>query len=366
MDFLLRERLGKILDNCKVDYFVIANSSGQDPNFRYLTRFRSGIFENDLLIGSRKGIVLYTSELEYQTALSQKLEGMKVVKVSGRNVKEVERGIKRVLGGKVVGINGGFLNVSKYVEIRKKYKPKKVIDISSSFSSARLVKDAYEIESIEKAASITRRALELIPRYFKEGITELELAKRFDELSASLGSERPSFTTIVCFGKNAALPHHMPDSTRLKKGDFVLIDAGATVNGYCSDMTRTFVFDRDKRLEKEKEMMEIVKRAQELAIEKMRPGVIGSEVDKAARNYIDSALNGKYKGTFIHSLGHSVGLEVHDGFRLSQDAKVVLKENMVFTAEPGVYVPGFGGVRIEDDVLITRKGPVLLGRGELG
>ncbi|MEM0147306.1 MAG: Xaa-Pro peptidase family protein [Candidatus Micrarchaeaceae archaeon] len=353
--------------DCKgIDKFVIANASTQDPNFRYLTRFRSGIFEDDILIVERNKVKLITSELEYATAVSQRLIGMQVSKVDKRNQKEVKEALKKELQGKRIGINGAFMPAGTYLKLRREYKPAHILDASECFAKARLVKDKEEIASIDQAARITGKAMQRIGRYFKEGITELELARIFDRLSEELGSEKPSFDTIVCFGKNAALPHHMPDGTRLRNGDIVLIDAGATANGYCSDMTRTFIFGKDKRIKQESEMMQIVKEAQRRAISEMKPGATGSDVDKAARSYIDSALGGKYKGTFIHSLGHSVGLEVHDGYGLYPGSKTVLKEGMIFTAEPGVYVVGFGGVRIEDDVLITRHGNVLLGKGELG
>ncbi len=367
MDPELRKRLSKIFENCKnVDLLLLNNTEEQDPNFRYLTRFKSGVFEDDFLIAKREGIELLTSELEYETAVAQRLEGMKIRKLTRANEKEIRKEMSEELKGKRIGINGRFMPVSTYLKLRKDYKPKKIVDASDCFAKARLVKSKEEIKAIDKAASITRKALQKIQKYFKKGITEKELAKKFDEISADLGSERPSFNTIVSFGKNAALPHHMPDDTKLKNGDMLLIDAGAVVDGYCSDMTRTFVFGRDSRYEKEQEIINVVKKAQELAIEKMKQGTLGSEVDKAARDYIDIAQGGRYKGTFIHSLGHSVGIEVHDGFALYPNSKVVLKEGMIFTAEPGVYVVGFGGARIEDDVLITKEGPRLLGRGELG
>ncbi|MGC8547713.1 MAG: M24 family metallopeptidase [Candidatus Micrarchaeia archaeon] len=367
MDAELKRRLSSIFSNCKnTDALLLVNTEQQDPNFRYLTRFKSGVFEDDMLIAKRNGIELFTSELEYETAMQQKLEGMKIIKIDKRNEETVRKTLGNELRGKVIGINGNFMPAGAYLRTRKKYKPKKIFDASECFAKARLVKSEEEIRAIDKAASITRKALQKIPKYFKEGMTELQLSKKFDELSAELGSEKPSFDSIVSFGKNAALPHHMPDNTRLKRGDIVLIDVGAVVQGYCSDMTRTFIFGKDQRYSREKEIFEVVKKAQELAIQSMKPGAKGSDVDKAARAYIDSVYNGKYKGTFIHSLGHSVGLEVHDGYALYPGSKVVLKEGMVFTAEPGVYIVGFGGARIEDDVLITKEGPRLLGRGELG
>jgi Xaa-Pro aminopeptidase len=204
----------------------------------------------------------------------------------------------------------------------------------------------------------------LIQKEFKEGMTEMELAARFDSISASLGSEGPSFKTIVCFGANAALPHHSPDRTRLRYGDFILIDAGAKVQNYCSDITRTSIFGTDKSripdCEKKQEMLRIVKDAQLAALRKIAPGVTGLTIHMEAQRTIDTAANGRYKGTFIHALGHSLGIEVHDGPGFSPGAKQELEPGMVITNEPGIYVEGFGGVRIEDDILVTEKGAEVL------
>jgi Xaa-Pro dipeptidase len=173
----------------------------------------------------------------------------------------------------------------------------------------------------------------------------------------SLGASGTSFDTIVSFGKNAALPHHSPDKTRLRKGELILIDAGAKDSNYCSDITRTFAFG--KIGEGQKEMIDVVKEAQRMAIGAIRQGRDGREIHSLAENYLNETRGGKYKGRFIHALGHSVGLEVHDGPGFSKQ-KNILKPGMVITVEPGVYVPGFGGVRFEDDVLITEKGSEVL------
>ena len=352
----LREKLNRVFDSCKgVDRIVLVNTSEKDPNFTYLTGFKGGLFEESILLADRKGLTLFTSSLEYETALQQGFSGLRIVKPD--DVEAAKALLAGALKGKRIGINGSFLPYSKFMSLKKKFGPKKITDVSDSFLKARLVKGAVELESIREAARITKTAQERILRSLKVGITERGVARIFDDISEDLGSERPSFETIVCFGKNASLPHHMPDKTKLKQGDFVLIDAGATVNNYCSDMTRTSIFGSSgKGLKEKREVLRVVKEAQRRAIKGIKPGMAGSEVDGIARKYLDTVDGGKYKGRFIHALGHSVGIEVHDGEGFSPGSKLILRENMVITAEPGVYIPGFGGARFEDDILITKKG----------
>ncbi|MDE1768393.1 MAG: aminopeptidase P family protein [Candidatus Micrarchaeota archaeon] len=324
-----------------------------------MTGFSSGLFEGNSLIIGRKGIELFTNSLEYEDAMKQRGAGLKVTKVvSSRQLKGL---LAKAIKGKVIGINEGFLPASLYNRIRKTYKPRKIIDASEAFSKARSVKDQAEAANIKRAARITKTAMSMIKTKLKIGITEKQIAAEFDYISGTLGSEGPSFSTIVCFGRNASIPHHMPDNTKLKEGDFVLIDAGARFRNYCSDITRTFIFrGKAKANAREQEMYNVVKEAQRIAISMIKEGTVASKVDKAARDYIDGFAKGRYKGRFIHSLGHSLGIEVHDGDGLYPGNNQRLKAGMVVTVEPGVYVPGFGGVRIEDDVLVGKKNAIIL------
>ncbi len=352
-------RLNKLFRNLKgVEAILLANDNGFDPNFRYLAAFRSGLFEGSILVATRKKLFLITSSLEYQTAMDQKTRLMTVIGSAG-GIEATRKKLKKLITGKRLGINAGMLPVASYKRIMQRYKPKKMVDVSAALLKTRLTKDGSEIGAIRKAAKVTKTAMRNIQAYFKEGVTELELAARFDFMQMSLGASGPSFDTIVCFGKNASQPHHSPDGTRLRKGDFILIDAGAKVENYCSDITRTFVFG-GRASEKQKEMIDVVAGAQKAAIAAVRPGIDGREIHKIAADFINKAHGGRYNGTFIHALGHSVGLEVHDGPGFSPGEKNILAPGMVITAEPGVYIPGFGGVRFEDDVLITRNGHKVL------
>jgi Xaa-Pro dipeptidase len=340
-----------------VDALLIMNTGTADPNFHYLTGFTSGLFEDSVLVATPSKLYLITSQLEYQTAMGKKTPLMHIIN-SGYDGKPAKRWLLKLVKGKKIGINGSFLPTNTYKRLKNRYKPKKMVDVSGDLLKARMIKGEDEIRKIRKAAKITKGSMKSIQKYFKKGVTELQIAAQFDFLQMSLGASGPSFDTIVCFGKNAALPHHSPDKTRLRKGDFVLIDAGAKVENYCSDITRTFIFGSAGN-EKQKEMLETVRKAQKEAISAIRPSKNGKEIHAIAENIINNAYSGKFKGRFIHSLGHSLGLEVHDGPGFSRQSNK-LKPGMVITAEPGIYITGFGGVRIEDDIVITQSGCKIL------
>ncbi|MCL5037764.1 MAG: aminopeptidase P family protein, partial [Chloroflexi bacterium] len=183
------------------------------------------------------------------------------------------------------------------------------------------------------------------------GITEKETAARIHYLIESGGGESPAFESIVAFGAGAAMPHYRPGNVKLKKNDIVLIDMGSRLNGYCSDMTRTILIGDPGG--KAKEIYRIVFKAQAEALKSIRPGVKGSDVDLVARKIIADA---GYGGNYTHNLGHGIGIAVHEGPSLSPMYDKVLKPGMLVTVEPGIYIEGFGGVRIEDLVLVTEKG----------
>jgi Xaa-Pro aminopeptidase len=172
-----------------------------------------------------------------------------------------------------------------------------------------------------------------------------------EDLCKKYGSEKPSFDTIVLFGPNSALPHGRPSDRKLKKGDWILFDFGCTVRGFCSDMTRTIVFG--KAGDRQKQIYSIVLAAQGKAKQKIRPGIQACEIDMYARTVIDKA---GYGDTFGHATGHGVGLQIHESPRLFKNNTTTLVPDMVVTVEPGIYISGFGGVRIEDMVVVTKKG----------
>ncbi|MDE1871242.1 MAG: aminopeptidase P family protein [Candidatus Micrarchaeota archaeon] len=350
-------RIRGIFGKTDADAIIITNTDRQDSNFSYLTGFTSGVFEGTVLIVTRKGMVLPVSRLEYETAIEQRPREMQVVMIESRA--QLAGIIKRHVKSKSIGINGSFLPYKSYMNL-KKLGPGRITDVSHAFYEARSVKDASELKNITEANRIVKRAIEEAKKSLREGITEREFAGILDFTMMKLGASGAAFSTIVAFDRNAALPHHMPNGTRLRKNCIVLVDAGAKYNNYCSDITRTFVFRPDKKSGKYRKFLEmygIVKESQRIACGIIKDGVMGSRAHNSVAEYIDGALKGRYKGRFIHSLGHAIGIDVHDpGPGLYANSKERLKANMVVSNEPGIYVVGFGGVRIEDDVIVTKTG----------
>lgn len=225
----------------------------------------------------------------------------------------------------------------------------KLVDSGKAFERAMSIKQDYEIENIKKACEITDKAfLNLLPR-IKEGMSENEVAAELEYLMRCLGASGTSFATIVAFGKNSSVPHHETAHDRLKFGDVVLIDYGCKVNGYCSDCTRTFLFGDDGKHGEFKTAYEKVLTAHMLVKEKVTQGFTGKQADAVARDYLKEHGLDKY---FTHSLGHGIGLNIHEYPLLSPKSESVLENGMVFSDEPGVYFEGDFGIRIEDTITL--------------
>jgi len=362
----LQKRLEKLFEGGNFDAILLYNTEERDSNFLYLTGFRSGVFEYTPLVATRDSVHVFASQLEYDTAISQAGKGGAIEVHHFDREKDFKSKIGKMLKGKVVGVDYSFLPYSEFRRLKKISGAKRFVDVSKAFGEARAVKDKTELALMKKAIDITRYAFENVEESFARGMSEVELAGKFEYLLRERGAEGLAFSTIVSFGSNAALPHHMPDQTKLRENEFVLIDAGAKYGNYCADMTRTFIFRPDvhsTKYKKMKEIIEVVERAHDGAIELMHEGEIAKNVHEYAANFIDSFGRHQYKGTFIHSLGHSIGIDVHDGFGgigIYPGSKTVLKRGMVFSDEPGIYITGFGGARIEDDILIGKKKGIML------
>jgi Xaa-Pro dipeptidase len=356
MDTMVHNRAGK--------FFAIAGKSGAaalvlvngeapnlDPTFFYFTGLRSGLFEGCYAVLFPDGKVdLVVSTLEEQSARESGLN-LRVFRSSderGRLLDEALRGVG------VIGINSAGLLTSDYLYLHERFKDRKLVDLSKYIETCRGVKDANEIEQLRKSADIASNAFYDIRGLIKEGKKETELAADINYLLLKGGASSTSFDTICAFGKNSAEPHYSPSAGALRREEIVLCDYGAIYNRYCSDITRTFVFRSDS--DKYKDMYSTVFEAQKAAFGMIRVGAKGSDVHNAALRVID----GKYNGRFIHGLGHSIGVAVHDGLRMGPGSDLVLEKNMVLTVEPGVYIPGYGGVRIEDDIVVKEEGFELL------
>ena len=223
--------------------------------------------------------------------------------------------------------------------------------VSVSLRTLRLIKDERELESLWQASKIADGAFERLLKEIKAGMTEKELAARLEYYMRSLGSEGVSFDTIVASGHRSALPHGAPTDKVVEVGDFVTLDFGAMYNGYHSDTTRTIVMGMANSWHRE--IYTVVQEAQYRGMKAAKPGITGKELDAEIRDYIESRGYGRY---FTHGLGHGVGLEIHELPNINSKGDIPLQEGMVFSIEPGIYIQGRGGVRIEDTVVLTREG----------
>jgi len=222
---------------------------------------------------------------------------------------------------------------------------------SAPVDDARMCKDAEEIALMRASSRMNDEAIVRTMADIREGMSEIELQDTYIRHAKAVGGNGGSFHPITCFGANCAEPHHDNDETRLKKGDAVILDVGLMYNRYCSDMTRTVFFG--EATDEEKKVYDIVRRANEAGRAAVRPGVPMCEFDRAARKVIEDAGYGKY---FIHRTGHGIGLEVHEHPDNSATSRIIAKPGMCFSVEPGIYLPGKFGVRIEDLVVVTEDG----------
>lgn len=243
-----------------------------------------------------------------------------------------------------------FVTYDAYMALQNKLTAVELFSLNQLAQKLRKVKDDYEIECIRKAAVIADDAFKNLLTMVHAGMTEKQVARMLEDEMIRLGSERVAFPTISASGPNGSLPHAIPSDRVIEEGDLLTLDFGARVNGYVSDMTRTIGFG--KISPELRELYERVKTAQQMALDVIHPGMRGSDVDKVARDYLEE----RYPGAFGHSLGHGVGLQVHEYPRLSTASDDILAVGNAVTVEPGVYIPGLGGCRIEDTVIVTEDG----------
>ena len=252
---------------------------------------------------------------------------------------------------KNVGFEGHSLSHRDWTELGRL----NLTDADDPIGRLRWVKDESELAAIREAVKIADLAYEHISAFLELGMAEREVATELDCLIRKAGAEREAFDPLVATGPRSALPHGKPTERKISEGELVLLDFGAKWHGYHSDITRTVVLGRADS--KQQEIYDIVLEAQHAGIAAIRSGIAGGEVDAAARKVIVDAGYGEYFG---HGLGHGLGLDVHDGRMLAKSSEIFLEAGMVVTVEPGIYIPEWGGIRIEDDVLVTESGSEVL------
>ncbi len=333
----MKERFLKgkeVLKRYDADAFFSPNK----VNIRYFT----GLDAEGFLLLAQDKIYLFLSPL--YCMLEQNLEFAE--KIVCENIKAIKQKIKET-GVEKIAYDNGELSVALYEDLKQNFE---MIGVKDEVRKIRMIKDEEEIKKIKRAASIARNAFMNVFPYVKPGRTEKEIA---DELSYQIrkcGADREAFPPIVASGVNTAIPHFTPSDKRIEDGDFVVIDFGACADGYNSDCTYTLLMGR--KTEEKREVYNAVFYAQIHAIEAAYSGVKASDVDKKARDYLRKLNYDRY---FIHSTGHGIGLQVHELPNISSQSDTIIEDNMVFTVEPGVYIPGKFGVRLEQMIRINGK-----------
>ena len=255
-----------------------------------------------------------------------------------------------------LGFETDLVTYESYRRHSEKLAGVQLIQVKNITEKLRMIKDEQEIDIIRRSVDIVDRAWAELVQQIKPGITEKEVALELEFLMRRQGAEGRAFDFIVASGERGALPHGVAADKQILSGEAVTVDCGAVYQGYHSDMTRNFIFGQPNQ--KQLEIYQIVLEAQLAGLEAVRPGVPAAEVDKAARDVIKKYGYGDYFG---HGTGHGVGLAIHEGPRVSfQEKELLLEPGMVITVEPGIYLPGWGGIRIEDTVLVTAAGYQIL------
>jgi len=307
------------------------------------------------LLVSEAGAEFFTDS-RYSEAANKKIRSMPVYEISQSAFKHVAERLKRMKIRRL-GFEESDLSYQSFCMLASAVGENKLRPTSGVVERLRLIKDEAEVACIRRAARISASGLKYIHHLLLEGAQEREIAIELELFFSLNGAEKAAFPTIVAFGRHSSMPHHRNSRYRLKPGNPILIDFGARFEGYNSDLTRTATLHTIPH--RFKEIYQIVLEAQLKAIEKIRPGAKLCRIDEAARGCIAGFGYGK---NFRHGLGHGLGLEVHEGPILKQGSPDYCRKGMVFTVEPGIYLPGWGGVRIEDDVLVTVKGCEVLTR----
>jgi Xaa-Pro aminopeptidase len=342
----LKQRINKlttILNEHQIDAAIISEKN----NIRYYSGFTS---EDAILLIHKSACYLITDFRYIEQAQLQSPE-FNIVDAPGPKTGPFIRKACMELGAKRICFDGDTISYSTYISFKEALLPLELIPDKGIPSGLRLLKTEEEINHIRNAAALADKGFQHILNYIRPGVSEKEIALELELFLRNNGSEGLAFPIIAASGKNGALPHAEPTNKKLNKGEFITFDFGCKISGYCSDMTRTVSLGEPEN--EMRKIYEITLEAQKLALKIIKPGLTGIEVDKQAREYIAEKGYGEYFG---HGLGHGVGLNVHEAPKLSTSGENVLQPGMVVSVEPGIYLPGKGGVRIEDLVVITENG----------
>ncbi len=315
-------------------------------NRRYMTGFTgtSGI----ALISEDKAV--FMTDFRYTEQAAKQVKEYEIVQHTGPLSEEVAQLVSK-LGIKKLGFEQDHLTYQEYSNYKKVLNSVEFIPVSGAVEKLRLIKSPAEIKILKEAAEIADAAYKHILTFVKPGVREIDVSNELEFFMRKNGAVSSSFDIIVASGYRSALPHGVASEKEIEKGDFVTLDFGAYYKGYCSDITRTFAVGQPS--DELKKIYSIVLEAQLRGMNGIKPGLTGKEADALTRDYILEHGYGEYFG---HSTGHGLGMEVHEGPALSYRSDTILQPGMVVTVEPGIYIPELGGVRIEDDTVITENG----------
>jgi Xaa-Pro aminopeptidase len=311
------------------------------------------------IVGPKQAAMLVPAlATDQATVLAPEFKIITATRVMNAYATVVEYALKN--GWKTVGYDPYHTVEAHIVALRKISGAKlKWMPIVAATTPLRIKKDPEEVQALRRAGNVVARGFAHIKAMARPGMRECDLAAEFESFIKRNGATKTSFDSIVAFGENAAYPHYITGSQVLRKNDIVLCDIGALVDGYCSDLTRTFFLGSITPLGQK--VYDTVARAQRLSIEAVKPGVKTAQIDRIARDEIERA---GYGPRFIHSTGHGVGVEIHEAPGVGPASTETLEPGMIITVEPGIYLQGWGGVRIEDTLLVTDKGCEILTKEE--
>ena len=330
-----------------------------DPsNMFYL----AGYTGEGLVLITRKGRAVVT-DFRYTEQAENQAKGFSVhMTDTGRTHAAIAAELCRMDGVNTLYYEDGYVTVRTMEGLRSAMPDVRWQPSGGAVEKLRQIKDEGELALLKKACQITGDAFERILNEIREGVTEREIALKLDFDMMTHGASAPSFSTIVAAGANGSLPHAVPGDYKLRRGDMITMDFGARYGNYCADMTRTVALGQPS--DEMRKVYQIVKDAQQMAQDAVRAGQCCRDIDFIARDYI---YKKGYEGRFGHGLGHSVGIDIHENPRFSQTCQDILQPGHVMTVEPGIYLPGVGGVRIENSVIVTETGcePMTLPTREL-
>lgn len=339
-----------MLKQDKIDFFLIFNNT----NLTYFTSFPGA---TALLVPKQGQSTLYVSSVNYEQAKVE-TNGL-IIELLKRGENLIEKISNCTVSNKKTKLAIDAVAIESWRALAKAVGgEEKLQPASNIIRDLRKVKDTQEIQLIREACNLSNVGMKVAAQTIQSGIKEKEVAAEVEYEMRKKGSDGVAFETIIASGTSSAFPHGSCSDRTIKEGDLVVVDLGATYKFYHSDMTRTFI--AGKVSEKQRKIYETVKVAQQKAFETIKPSILAKDVDAVARQAIEWAGFGEF---FVHNLGHGVGLEIHEAPILSPDSKDTLAAGNVVTDEPGIYLVGFGGVRIEDTILVTKDGAEKLTNG---